>query len=152
MQTIQGILLGLCFAGVLGGIVRLLSPGGSTERMLRVICVVFILAAVTAPMRSLVSITTAEPVQIQKDAAVDAVLRNAEEAMRQTAQNILEKYGYPNAAVTVTAQATDGQVHAGEFVITGVPAEKAQEIAHEIFSLTGEMPRMQTRAAGARGE
>ena len=28
MQTIQGLLLGVCFAGVLGGIVHLLSPDG----------------------------------------------------------------------------------------------------------------------------
>ena len=152
MQTVQGLLLGICFAGVLGGIVHLLSPGGSTDRMLRFAATLFMMAAAVIPIRSLARINVAEPAQMQQDAAVDAVLRNAKAAIEQTAQKVLDKYGYSDAVIAVTVRVTDGQVHAQEFVITGIPAEKAQEITHEIFSLTGEMPRVETRAAKDPGE
>ena len=152
MQTIQGLLLGVCFAGVLGGIVHLLSPGGSTDRMLRLIVTLFILASIAVPLRSVVRKTVSDTVQMQTDAAVDAVLQNAETAIRQTAQRVLETHSCTGTQIIVKTDGKEGEVHATEFVIRGVPAEKAQEIAHEIFSLTGEMPRMETRAQKSGGE
>ena len=152
MQTIQGLLLGVCFAGVLGGVVHLLSPGGSTDRMIRLAVTLFVFAAAVVPMRAVFRMTKAEPVQLRQDAAVNAVLQNAETAMEQTAQAVLEKYGCQDAQITVTADAENGEVHASQFVIIGVPPEKAQEIAHEIYSLTGEMPRMETGARKTAGE
>lgn len=152
MQTIQGLLLGVCFAGVLGGIVHMLSPGGSTDRILRLVVTLFIVVTIAVSLRSVVWKTASDPVQMQTDAAVDAVLQNAETAIRQTAQSVLKTYGCTDAQITVKTDGKDGEVHAAEFVIRGVPAEKAQEIAHEIFSLTGEMPRMETRSRKDCGE
>ena len=151
MQTIQGLLLGICFAGVLGGIIHLLSPGGSTDRILRLVVTLFILTAAIVPVRSLIRQSVSPVAEMRTDAAVDAVLQNAQTAIEQTARRVLDRYGYTDAQISVTVCAENGEAHASRFVITGVPPEKAQEIAHEIFSLTGEMPCVQTRAAKDSG-
>ena len=151
MQTIQGLLLGICFAGVLGGMIHLLSPGGSTDRILRLVVTLFILTAAIVPVRSLIRQSVSPVAEMRTDAAVDAVLQNAQTAIEQTARRVLDRYGYTDAQISITVCAENGEVHASRFVITGVPSEKAQEIAHEIFSLTGEMPCVQTRAAKNSG-
>ena len=148
MQTIGGLLAGVCFAAALGGVVLLLSPGGSSERLLRLIAALFVLAAAVVPLRTVVRETIAEPAQAQTDEAVQAVLQNAARAIEQTAHDVLEKYGYTDASVHVTAYVRDGEVHAQRFDIDGVEAKNAQEIAHEIFTLTGELPRITAAADG----
>ena len=145
MQAVQGLLLGVCFAGVLGGIVYLLSPGGSTDRVLRLVITLFVLTAAATPLRTVVRLTMSEPTQIPKDAAVDAVLQNAETAIRQTARHVMERYGCTDAEIDVEVGTNDGEVHAKTFVIRGVPSDKTREIVDEIFRLTGEVPRVETR-------
>ena len=152
MQAIQGILLGVCFAGALGGIVHLLSPGGSTDRLLRFAVALFVLAAAAVPLRAVRTAFSASSVQVQKDTAVDAVLHNVEEAIEQTARTVLDARGCTDASISVSAEVKDGEVHTASFIIAGVPQEQSQEIADEIYRLTGEMPQMEAGAQDAFGE
>lgn len=151
MQTISGLLAGLCFAAVLGGVVQLLAPGGSTERTLRLIAALFILAAAAVPLRSVLRSRAAEPVLAQTDAAVQAVLENAERAVEETSRTVLARYGFSDPEIRVAMQARDGEVHARQFEIYIADAKNAQEIAHEIYTLTGEMPRMVFASAASDG-
>lgn len=151
MQTIGGLLAGICFAAALGGMIRLLSPGGSSERLLRLLVTLFILTAAAVPLSRAareISVKTGQP---QTDAAVQAVLQNAQTALERCAREVLTRYGCPDAAVRVEAQVRDGEVHARQFDIYGVGTQHAQEIAHEIYTLTGEMPCMHSDAAAPDG-
>lgn len=151
MQQIGGWLSGVCFAAALGGIVCLLSPSGRSDRMLRLLTSLFILAAAAVPLGAAVRSISVRPVREQTDIAVSAVLQNAETALKQTARSVLERHGFPDASIRVSAIVQNGEVHAQPFEITGVAGEKAQEIADEIYALTGEMPHVAADAAPADG-
>lgn len=146
MESVSGLLLGLCFAAVLGGTVHLLSPKGNTDRAMWLMVSLFVLVSILSPLRELTRENffqasfgdsgTQETVQ-------QAVLDSAAEAIRRSAQAVLDKYG-ERAEIEVQTVIREGEVHAGRFVISGVSREKAQEIGDEIYALTGENPIMES--------
>ena len=144
MQTISGLLFGLCFAAALGGIVRLLSPDGSTKRLVRLCTALFVLTTALRPAQQLLRALPDNRLRENAVTAAGAVLENAREAIVRMARRTLDTHGFEAAQIEVRTIVRDGEVHAGTFIISGVPAEKAQEIADEIFALTGERPVMET--------
>lgn len=151
MQTISGLLFGLCFAAALGGIVRLLSPQGSTKRLVRLCTALFVLTTVLRPAQQFLHALPDARFRDNAEAAADAVRENARLAIEQTARRILDAHGFLTAQIETQTVVRDGEVHAGTFIISGVPAEQAQEIADEIFALTGERPVMETAPSEAAG-
>ena len=152
MQTVSGLLFGVCFAAALGGVVRLLSPDGSTKRLVRLCTALFVLTTALQPAQRLLRSLPGTSLQDNAAAASDAVRGNARQAIMQTARRTLDAHGLAQAQVEVTTTVRDGEVHAETFIISGVPAEQAQEIADEIVALTGEMPVMETASGEAAGE
>ena len=151
MQTISGLLFGLCFAAALGGIVRLLSPNGSTKRLIRLCTALFVLTTALRPARQLLQLLPETHMQQNAEAAAEAVRENARLAIVRTARRTLDAHGFETAQIHVETVVRDGEVHAGAFVITGVGAEKAQEIADEIYALTGERPVMEADSRETSG-
>ena len=147
MQTLSGLLAGVCFAAALGGLIHLLSPGGSTERLLHLMIALFVIAAAAVPFKGAARNILAKNEPMSTDAAVQAVLDNAERALEQAARRVLEKYGCADAEITVAVYAENGEVHAADFSVYGAAETKVQEIAHEIFELTGEMPNVYAASA-----
>lgn len=145
MESVSGLLLGLCFAAVLGGMVHLLSPGGRTERAMALAVSLFVLVSILTPLRELTRERFGQSsfeVAQSRETIEQAVLDSAAEAVRRSAQAVLDKYG-ESARIEIEMVVREGEVHAGRFVITGVTTEKAQEIADEIDALTGETPIME---------
>lgn len=140
MQTISGLLFGICFAAALGGIVRLLSPDGSTKRLVRLCTALFVLTTALRPVQEIVRVLPETPFRQNAEAAAEAVQENARQAIIRCARATLDAHGCTAAQIEVQTAVQDGEVHAAVFVISGVPAETAQEIADEIFTLTGERP------------
>ena len=151
MQTISGLLFGLCFAATLGGIVRLLSPQGSTKRLVRLCTALFVLTTALRPAQQLLRALPDARFRDNAEAAADAVRENARLAIDQKARRIMDAHGFLTAQIETQTVVRDGEVHAGTFIISGVPAEQAQEIADEIFALTGERPVMETAPSEAAG-
>ena len=144
MQAISGLLFGICFAAVLGGIIRLLAPNGSSARLLRLFTALFVLATILQPVREIIRSFPSFSAQAHVQTASDAMLDTARKAIEQTAKNILLAHGFPDARITLRVGVPDGEIHAEIFRITGVPADQSQEISHEIFTQTGEKPVMET--------
>lgn len=140
MEALSGLLFGLCFAAVLGGVVRLLSPGSGTARLLRLCTALFVLTTVLRPAGKLLQSLPTPDVRENAQSAAQAVQENARTAIEQTARRVLDAHALPQAGIYVQTQIADGEIRAAEFRITGVPAEQAQEIANEIYALTGETP------------
>lgn len=140
MQTIGGLLFGICFASVLGGIVWLLSPDGSTKRLVRLCTALFVLTTALHPVREIVRALPETSFRQNAEAAAEAVRENARQAIVRCARETLDAHGCTQARIEVQTVVRDGEVHAALFVISGVRAETAQEIADEIFTLTGERP------------
>lgn len=151
MQTISGLLFGLCFAAALGGIIRLLSPDGGTKRLVRLCTALFVLTTALRPAQQIFRSIPAERIQDNATAAADAVRENARLALVGVVRRTLDAHGYTAAQIRAEMLVRDGEVHTGTFTISGVPAEKAQEIADEIFALTGERPVMETASSEAAG-
>ena len=151
MQTISGLLFGLCFAAALGGIVRLLSPDGGTKRLVRLFTALFVLTTALRPAQQLFRSLPDVRLQDNAESAVDAVLENARQAIIRTSRRVLDAHGFPAAQIEAQTIVRDGEAHAGTFIISGVPADKAQEIADEIFALTGERPVMEAASREAAG-
>ena len=143
MKEIGGLLFGLCFAALLGGIVRLLAPRGSTSRLLRLCTALFVLSALIRPASAVLRSLPVPSLRENAQAAADAVRENARLAIEQTARKTLDAHGFPDAQIYVRTHTENGEVHAEVFRITGVPAAEGQEIANEIFALTGERPVME---------
>lgn len=142
MESVSGLLLGLCFAAVLGGTVHLLSPNGSTDRAMGLFVSLFVIVSMLSPVQELLGNNfrqSAFGTQHTQETVQQAVLDSAAEAIRRSAQTVLDKYGI-EARVEVQTVVRDGEVHAGRFVIYGAAGEKAQEITDEIYALTGELP------------
>jgi hypothetical protein len=151
MHTISALLFGVCFAAALGGVVRLLSPEGSTKRLVRLCTALFVLTTALRPVQTLLQSLPGTHLQQNADAAAEAVRENAREAIVRCAQRTLDAHGCTAAQIEVRTTVRDGEVHAGVFVVSGVPEEKAQEIADEIFALTGERPVVETVPRKAAG-
>jgi predicted esterase len=151
MQTISALLFGLCFAAALGGIVRLLSPDGSTKRLVRLCTALFVLTTALRPAQQLLRTLPEADVRENAEAAADAVRENARQAILGVTRRILDAHGFGQAQIQVDTLVRDGEVHAGAFIVSGVPAEQAQEIADEIFALTGERPVMETASRETAG-
>ena len=151
MQTISGLLFGICFAAALGGIVRLLAPDGSTKRLVRLCTALFVLTTALHPAQQILRSLPGKQVQENAEAAADAVRENTRLAIVGIARRTLDAHGFTAAQVEVQTIVRDGEVHTGTFIIRGVPAEKAQEIADEIFALTGERPVMQAASRETAG-
>ena len=152
MQTVSSILLGVGFACTLGGIVHILSPGGSTERLLRLLITLFILVSILSPLReNFRDFFTEKTPEIETDFAAEIVLENAKKAVENSAKNVLQKYGFSNAEIEVKMQTKNGEAHTEIFRIIGVDGEKKQEIADEIFALTGERPVFENAAGVVDG-
>lgn len=151
MQTVSALLFGVCFAAALGGIVRLLSPDGSTKRLIRLFTALFVLTTALRPAQTLLRALPETHVRQNAEAAAEAVRENARQAMIRCARRTLDAYGCTAAQIEVQTIVRDGEVHAGVFRISGVPEEKAQEIADEIFALTGEQPVVETAPRKAAG-
>ncbi len=149
MHTISGLLFGLCFAAALGGIVRILSPDGGTKRLVRLCTALFVLTTALRPAQQLLRALPDTRIQQNAEAAAEAVRENARQAIVRCARKTLDAHGFPAAQIEADMIVRDGEVHAGIFVICGVPAEKAQEIADEIFALTGERPVMENASREA---
>lgn len=142
MESISGLLLGLCFAAVLGGTVHLLAPNGSTDRAMQVFVSLFVAVSVLSPVQALLKKSFWQPafgMEQSQETVRQAVLDSAEEAIRRSAQSVLDRYGL-QARIEIDTVVRDGEVHAGRFVIYGAAGEKAQEITDEIYALTGELP------------
>ena len=146
MEYLSGLLFGLCFAAVLGAIVRLLSPGGSTSRLLRLCTALFVLVSVARPVGDLLRDLPRPTASHSAQTAADAVLETARQAIEQTARQTLDAHGCTQANVQVKMQVKDGQAHAAVFRITGVRADQTQEIGDELFALTGERPVVESAA------
>ena len=151
MQTISALLFGVCFAAALGGIVRLLSPEGSTKRLVRLCTALFVLTTALRPAQTLLQSLPGTHLRPNAEAAAEAVRENAREAIVRCARRTLDAHGYTAAQIEVRTTVRDGEVHADVFVVSGVPEEKAQEIADEIFALTGERPVVETVPRKAAG-
>ncbi|MBQ7541590.1 MAG: hypothetical protein IJT44_04795 [Clostridia bacterium] len=143
MEEISGLLFGFCFAAALGAIVRLLAPGGSTARLLRLCAALFVLSALMRPAAGILRALPVPSVRDNAQAAADAVRENVRLAIEQTARKALDAHGFTDAQIYVRTHTEDGEVHAEAFRISGVPAADRQEIANEIFALTGERPVME---------
>ena len=151
MQTIGGLLFGICFAAALGGIVRLLSPDGSTKRLVRLCTALFVLTTALHPVRELMHALPETTFRQNAGAAADAVRENTRQALIRTARRTLDAHGCTAAQIEAQTVVLDGEVHADAFIISGVPAESAQEIADEIFTLTGERPVMEVASRKSAG-
>ena len=152
MEGISGLLFGLCFAAALGAVIRLLAPGGSSARLLRLCTALFVLLSAVRPvgewLRALPTGTAAQSAYTAADAVLDA----ARQAIEQTARQTLDAHGYPQAQIRVEMQVRDGEAHAAVFRIAGVPEREAQEIEDEIFALTGERPVVESAARETAGQ
>lgn len=146
MQTISALLFGICFAAALGGIVRLLSPDGSTKRLVKLCTALFVLTTALRPAQEIMRSLPQAHVRQNAETAAEAVLENARQALVRMTRRMLDAHGYTQAQIETQMIVRDGEVHAGTFTITGVPADKAQEIADEIFALTGEQPAVEGTA------
>lgn len=154
MEEFSGLLLGVCFAAVLGGMVLLLSPGGSTERTMRLLVTLFVLASLSVPLgnvlHSNLSVQTVVP-QNAADTATHAVLENARKAMEFQTKKVLQKYDCPDAEIEIEMCISDSVVHTKKFLVTGVRPEKVQEVTDEIFTLTGERAVVKAYSGKASG-
>lgn len=146
MEYVSSLLLGLCFAAVLGAIVRLLSPGGSTARLMRLCTALFVLVSVARPVGKLLHDLPAPAAAQSVQTAAEAVLETARNAIEQTARQTLDAHGCAQAQIQVKMQVKDGQAHAEVFRVTGVPPAQKQEIEDELFALTGERPVVESAA------
>lgn len=144
MQTISGLLFGVCFAAALGGIVRLLSPDGGSKRLVRLCTALFVLTTALRPAQQLLQQLPESHIRQNAEAAAEAVRENARQAILRCARRILDAHGCTTSQIEVQTVVRDGEVHADVFVVRGVRAEKAQEIEDEIFALTGERPVVET--------
>ena len=151
MQTISALLFGVSFAAALGGIVRLLSPDGSTKRLVTLCTALFVLTTALRPAQELMRALPETYARQNAEAAAEAVQENARQAIIRNARSVLDAHGYAVAQIEVQTIVREGEVHAGTFIITGVPAEQAQEIADEIFACTGERPVMEAASREAAG-
>lgn len=140
MEHISGLLFGLCFAAALGAVIRLLSPGGSTARLLRLCTALFVLASVVRPAGEILQKLSQPSAAQSMQTAADAVLETARQAIEQTAYRTLNAHGQTDALVQVQMQIRDGEAHTAVFRITGVREQEAQEIEDELYALTGERP------------
>lgn len=140
MQTVSALLFGVCFAAALGGVVRLLSADGSTKRLVRLFTALFVLTTALRPVQTILQSIPGTHVLQNTQAAAEAVRENARLAMERCARRTLDAHGCTQAQIEVRTAVRDGEVVADVFVVRGVPEEKAQEIADEIFTLTGERP------------
>ena len=111
----------------------------------------FVLTTARRPAQQLLRALPDARFRDNAEAAADAVRENARLAIEQTARRILDAHGFLTAQIETQTVVRDGEVHAGTFIISGVPAEQAQEIADEIFALTGERPVMETAPSEAAG-
>lgn len=152
MHTVSSLLFGLCFAAALGGIVRLLSPDGSTKRLVRLCTALFVLTTVLRPAQQLLQALPQTQVRQNTEAAAEAVLENARQALVRLTRSTLDAHGFVQAQIEAEMVVRDGEAHAGTFIVTGVPAENAQEMADEIYALTGERPVMEAAPREAAGE
>lgn len=151
MQTVSALLFGLCFAAALGGIVRLLSPDGGTKRLVRLCTALFVLTTALRPAQQFLRALPETQMRDNAETAAEAVLENARLAIERCARRTLDAHGCPAAQIRLEMCVRDGEAHAAVFIITGVGAENAREIADEIFALTGERPVMETDRAEAAG-
>lgn len=152
MHTVSSLLFGLCFAAALGGIVRLLSPDGSTKRLVRLCTALFVLTTVLRPAQQLLQALPQTQVRQNAEAAAEAVLENARQALVRLTRSTLDAHGFVQAQIEAEMVVRDGEAHAGTFIVTGVPAENAQEMADEVYALTGERPVMEAAPREAAGE
>jgi hypothetical protein len=140
MQTIGGLLFGICFAAALGGIVRLLTPDGGTKRLVRLCTALFVLTTALRPVQEILRVLPETQFRQNVEAAAEAVRENARQAIVRCARRTLDAHGCTQAQIEAETVVRDGEVTVDRFVVSGVPAEMAQEIADEIFALTGERP------------
>ncbi len=98
MEILRQWIISVSFAAIAGALIYLLAPKGSTERAVRTVVAVFLIASVAAPLTGLkenkVNLSGAGTPVLQQNASAleDLLLQQANETTQDTLQGILKAY------------------------------------------------------------
>ena len=123
MDMLKQWIISLIFACAAGTLVSVISPKGSTEKTLRTIVGIFVIAAVCAPLSEMRTENLTFPVlahefsDFSESGMDDYVLKAVENEICRKILEITEKKELPSGEITVKAENNDGCIIIHEILI-----------------------------------
>lgn len=141
MSELSELLLGICTASAVGGIIHLISPSGNMGKSVKTAVTLFMLVSIcisfkTAWRNTDISVY-AESEEIYKEAG-ELIEENVRETVRQTVEEILKSRGFDFSKIEAETYITaDNELLVKTVRIYGIKDGRIRETEDEISEKTG---------------